>query len=155
DVVPAKAEALRRTIATRRGGDARAEVVLVPEGGPPPFPPASFDAVLVDAPCSNTGVLRRRPEVRWRLRPEDLAALAALQDALIAQAVPLVRAGGRLVYATCSIEPEENAERAARLLHDHPSLARLDSFAVPPGRERDGGFAVAFSVGRAPGGAQE
>src|SRR5205807_606202 len=119
--------------------------------GPLPFAPASFDGVLVDAPCSNTGVLRRRPEARWRLLSGDLVGLAALQDALLERALALVRPGGRVVYSTCSIEPEENEERVARLLRSHPGLARGASFAVLPGPERDGGFAVAFDVPGAPG----
>jgi 16S rRNA (cytosine967-C5)-methyltransferase len=68
----------------------------------------SCDAVLVDAPCSNLGVLRRNPEVKWRRRPEDLDAAAGRQRAILAAAAAMVRPGGRLVYATCSLEPEEN-----------------------------------------------
>jgi 16S rRNA (cytosine967-C5)-methyltransferase len=68
----------------------------------------SCDAVLVDAPCSNLGVLRRNPEVKWRRRPEDIVAAAARQRAILAAAATMVRPGGRLVYATCSLEPEEN-----------------------------------------------
>jgi len=67
-----------------------------------------FDRVLVDAPCSNTGVLRRRPEVRWRLKGSDIGRLARKQLALLTAAGALVRRGGVLVYSTCSIEPEEN-----------------------------------------------
>jgi 16S rRNA (cytosine967-C5)-methyltransferase len=68
----------------------------------------SCDAVLVDAPCSNLGVLRRNPEVKWRRRPEDVQAAAARQRTILAAAATMVRPGGRLVYATCSLEPEEN-----------------------------------------------
>ncbi|QYY36921.1 transcription antitermination factor NusB [Ruficoccus sp. ZRK36] len=71
--------------------------------------PRLFDAVLLDAPCSNTGVLRRRPDAKWRLEPEDVEASAALQSELLAAAAKWVKPGGRLVYSTCSIEPEENA----------------------------------------------
>lgn len=67
-----------------------------------------FDRVLVDAPCSNTGVLRRRPEVRWRLKGSDIGRLAKKQVALLTAAGAFVRRGGVLVYSTCSIEPEEN-----------------------------------------------
>jgi len=70
--------------------------------------PAVFDAVLVDVPCSNTGVLRHRVEVKWRLRPEDFVELPRLQLGLLRRAAALVRPGGRLVYSTCSLEPEEN-----------------------------------------------
>ena len=72
--------------------------------------PAVCDAVLVDAPCSNLGVVRRNPEVKWRRHPHDLSANAARQRAIVAAAAGLVKAGGRLVYATCSLEPEENDE---------------------------------------------
>jgi 16S rRNA (cytosine967-C5)-methyltransferase len=67
-----------------------------------------FDAVLVDAPCSNTGVLSRRPDVRWRLREADIAGAVALQRRLLARAAALLKPGGRLLYSTCSLEPEEN-----------------------------------------------
>ena len=67
-----------------------------------------FDAILVDAPCSNTGVLARRPDVRWRLREKDIAGAAAIQRRLLANAARLLARGGRIVYSTCSLEPEEN-----------------------------------------------
>jgi 16S rRNA (cytosine967-C5)-methyltransferase len=67
-----------------------------------------FDAILVDAPCSNTGVLSRRPDVRWRLREKDIAGAVAIQRKLTENAARLLRPGGRLVYSTCSLEPEEN-----------------------------------------------
>ena len=114
--------------------------MLVPDSGPLPFQAASFDAVLVDAPCSNTGVLRRRPEARWRLRSRDLESLVALQASLLERALPLVRPGGRLVYATCSIEPEENEAQAERLLAAHPGLSSGETFSAPVTAERDGGF---------------
>ena len=80
------------------------------------------DAVLVDAPCSNLGVLRRNPEVKWRRQPADLAASARGQGRILAAAAAMVRPGGRLVYATCSLEPEENAEVAGAFLAAHPGF---------------------------------
>jgi 16S rRNA (cytosine967-C5)-methyltransferase len=74
----------------------------------PLAPTARFDAVLVDAPCSGLGTLRQHPEIRWRRRPEDLAALAALQGILAARAADYVRPGGALVYATCTLSRLEN-----------------------------------------------
>ena len=71
--------------------------------------PRDYDAVLLDAPCSNTGVLRHRVDAKWRLGPADLQALPELQLALLHRAAAVVRAGGRLVYSTCSLEAEENA----------------------------------------------
>jgi 16S rRNA (cytosine967-C5)-methyltransferase len=68
----------------------------------------SFDRVLLDAPCSNTGVLRRRLELRWRIQPEEITRLAETQCRLIARVAEFVRPGGILVYSTCSLESEEN-----------------------------------------------
>ncbi len=79
----------------------------------------SFDVVLVDAPCSGTGTWRRNPDSRWRLGPDALPALAAEQDAILARAAALVRPGGRLVYATCSLLPQENEDRIAAFLSVH------------------------------------
>ena len=74
---------------------------------PASLPQAPFDAVLLDAPCSSTGTIRRHPDVPWRKRPDDIAALAVLQRTLLARAVELVKPGGLLLYCTCSLEPEE------------------------------------------------
>lgn len=82
-------------------------------------------AVLVDAPCSNLGVLRRNPEVKWRRQLADLAAAAARQQTILAAAATMVRPGGRLVYATCSLEPEENDAVTQALLAARPDF-RLD-----------------------------
>ena len=81
----------------------------------PPFQPV-FDCVLVDAPCSGLGTLRRDPEIRWRRQDTDLARYASEQHHLLAQAAGIVRPGGRVVYATCSSEPEENDEVIQRFL---------------------------------------
>jgi 16S rRNA (cytosine967-C5)-methyltransferase len=81
-----------------------------------------FDAVLVDAPCTGLGTLRRHPEVRWRRQPTDVDRLAALQNALLAGTAPLVRPGGVLVYAVCTLMREENEAVVERFLHDHPGF---------------------------------
>jgi 16S rRNA (cytosine967-C5)-methyltransferase len=81
------------------------------------------DGVLVDAPCTNLGVLRRNPEVKWRREPADVTAAARRQRSILAAAGTLVRPGGRLVYATCSLEPEENDEVARAFLGAHPEFA--------------------------------
>jgi 16S rRNA (cytosine967-C5)-methyltransferase len=79
-------------------------------------------AVLVDAPCSNLGVLRRNPEVKWRRQPTDIATAAARQQTILAAAATMVRPGGRLVYATCSLEPEENDGVVQALLAARPDF---------------------------------
>jgi 16S rRNA (cytosine967-C5)-methyltransferase len=79
--------------------------------------------VLVDAPCTNLGVLRRNPEVKWRRQPADVAASAARQREILAAAATLLRPGGRLVYATCSLEPEENDGVVRALLAERRDLA--------------------------------
>ena len=87
------------------------------------FPPfRAVDAVLLDAPCTGTGTFRRHPDGRWRVTPDDLAALAALQAELLRAAAPLVRPGGLLVYSTCSLEREENEERVEAFLAEHPDF---------------------------------
>ena len=73
-----------------------------------PFPDSHFDRVLVDAPCSGTGTLRRNPEIRWRISTGDIEDLAARQKQLLINASRTVKIGGRLVYSTCSVEIEEN-----------------------------------------------
>jgi len=95
---PHRAELVRRALAGADG----VEAVTVEDGTAPPWPAASFDRVLVDAPCTGTGALRRRPEARWRRSPEDLRDLAPLQRALLDRALDLVRSGGVVLYATCS-----------------------------------------------------
>src|SRR5215813_11351055 len=85
--------------------------------------PALCTGVLVDAPCSSLGVLRRNPEVKWRRTPDDIVANSERQHTIITAAATMVRPGGRLVYATCSLEPEENDDVARRFLSTHPDFA--------------------------------
>ncbi len=85
-------------------------------------PDGAFDAVLLDAPCSGSGTWRRQPELRWKLTPKMLAQRIALQDELLDRAAGLVRPGGRLVYATCSILPSENQDRVAAFRRRHPAF---------------------------------
>jgi 16S rRNA (cytosine967-C5)-methyltransferase len=82
----------------------------------PQLPESHFDAILLDAPCSSTGTVRRHPDVPWRKQPEDIAALAVLQRAMLARAVELIKPGGVLVYCVCSLEPEESSEVIADVL---------------------------------------
>jgi 16S rRNA (cytosine967-C5)-methyltransferase len=96
--------------------------LFVADGRSPPL--RSARAVLLDAPCLGTGVLRRRPDARWRLNPGRLAALVILQRELLDAAAELVEPGGLIVYATCSLEPEENEEQVAAFLRRQPTFAR-------------------------------
>jgi 16S rRNA (cytosine967-C5)-methyltransferase len=89
---------------------------------PRPATLGAFDRILVDAPCSNTGVLRRRVDLRWRIRPEAIGRQRTAQLELLRQAAPLLRPGGRLVYSTCSLEPEENQELVRQFLDGTPGL---------------------------------
>jgi 16S rRNA (cytosine967-C5)-methyltransferase len=85
-----------------------------------------FDQILLDAPCSGSGTLGRRPEIRWRLREEDLKLLASRQDRMLAAAADLLAPGGSLVYAVCSIEPEEGESVVARFLERNKEFRRAD-----------------------------
>ena len=87
----------------------------MPEDGPLPAP-GSVDVVLLDAPCSGLGALRRRPEKRWRLTPEDGDRLAVIQGGMLRQAASLVRVGGRVVYPTCSVSRTENQDVVSTFL---------------------------------------
>ncbi len=104
-------------------------------------PPAGpFDAALVDVPCSNTGVLGRRPEARWRLRPGDFHDLVQLQTKLLLQAGERVRPSGAIVYSTCSIEPEENGQVVRAALRGLPGWTLEAEEDQVPGRPADGGY---------------
>ena len=105
----------------------------------------TFPKILVDAPCSNTGVLRRRPDTRWNWSVEKLEALVKLQAEILDQVEPLVAPGGTLVYSTCSNEPEENLEQVNAFLVRHPDF-KLDVTreSVPFESGHDGAFAARF-----------
>jgi len=86
-------------------------------------PPATFDAVLLDAPCSATGTLRRHPDIAWNKGPEDVVRLTAVQDRLLAAALRMVKPGGTVVYATCSLQPEECERQIAALVESGAPVA--------------------------------
>jgi 16S rRNA (cytosine967-C5)-methyltransferase len=90
--------------------------------GDSPDPSTQFDRILIDAPCSNTGVMRRRVDLRWRLQPAEIARLRKNQTRLLVQAAPRLKPGGVLVYSTCSLEPEENEEVVKDFLGAHPQF---------------------------------
>ena len=123
DVRPRRLTLLRGTL--RASGAACTRVVQVAPSGDLPFAPL-FDRVLVDAPCSGLGTIRRDPDIRWRRHERDLPLLARDQLTLLRRAAGLVRPGGRLVYATCSSEPEENEDLIRAFLSEAPDYALVD-----------------------------
>jgi len=91
-----------------------------------------FDCVLVDAPCSGLGTLRRDPDIRWRRRESEISTLAATELTMLRQAAEVVVPGGRLIYATCSSEPEENEDVVAAFASLMPAFAAIPVDAVAP-----------------------
>lgn len=105
----------------------------------------SFDRILIDAPCSNTGVVRRRVDVRWRLRPDDFSRMSAVQFSIVQAAIPFLKPGGTLVYSTCSIEPEENEEVVQRIASEFPFLNVAEQKSLLPFSDGfDGAYAARF-----------
>jgi len=113
----------------RRAGSGREHPVIADAAVPPVRP---VDGVLLDAPCLGTGTFARHPDARLRVTPDALRELAATQASLLDGVAQAVRPGGLLVYATCSLEPEENEDQVARFLAEHPDFSREPSRAVPP-----------------------
>jgi 16S rRNA (cytosine967-C5)-methyltransferase len=104
---------------------------------------AAFDRILIDAPCTNTGVMRRRVDLRWRLRPESLSRMQAEQFGIVRATIPLLKPGGALVYSTCSIEPEENEEVVCAILQEFPFVKLTEQISLLPFRDGfDGAFAA-------------
>jgi 16S rRNA (cytosine967-C5)-methyltransferase len=117
---PRRVRLLTQTL--RRAGAGEVRVVQHDAAAPLPYRDV-FDLVLVDAPCSGLGTLRREPDLKWRREEGELAALAAIQERMLAHAARVVAPGGVLVYATCSSEPEENDAVAGAFLAAHPAFA--------------------------------
>jgi 16S rRNA (cytosine967-C5)-methyltransferase len=110
-------------------------------------PKNKFDRILVDAPCSNTGVMRRRIDLRWRIRVEEIERLRTEQLQLLRQAVPRLKPGGTLVYSTCSLEPEENTEVVKQFLAEHPQFKLEKERELLPFVEgTDGAFVAKLSL---------
>jgi 16S rRNA (cytosine967-C5)-methyltransferase len=116
---PHRARLLRKLVAARNVRVIVADARALPTT-------AAFDRVLVDVPCSGTGTLARNPEIKWRLKPDDLLDLRDFQLAILLSAMQQVAPGGRLVYSTCSLEPEENVEVVERALSADSSFRLLD-----------------------------
>jgi 16S rRNA (cytosine967-C5)-methyltransferase len=108
-----------------------------------------FDRVLVDAPCTNTGVMRRRIDVRWRLRPEDFSRMSNEQLIILRAVLRLLNPGGIVVYSTCSLEPEENDQVVRRLVAELPAVGlEAEKDSLPSRDSFDGAFAAKLSAGR-------
>jgi 16S rRNA (cytosine967-C5)-methyltransferase len=129
DIRTRRIELLRRTIAATGAPNVR--VVQADLLKPLPFS-RPFDLVVVDAPCSGLGTLRRDPDIRWRRREHDLIALAAAEITMLQHAAAAVAPGGRLVYATCSSEPEENEGVAGAFLSSTASFVPVHGHAAAP-----------------------
>lgn len=99
-----------------------------------------FDRVLVDAPCSGTGTLARNPEIKWRLRPDDITELRERQTRILGNALEAVAPGGVLVYATCSLEPEENQHVVEEAIRASPGWTARKAVSTIPGRDAGDGF---------------
>jgi len=147
DIDGKKLEELRRR--ARRATVSNAQAIQLPGGA---WPPAlddlrgRADVVLVDAPCSGIGALRRNPEARWRLREADLAGFAARQREILDEARSLLAPNGRLVYATCTLLAVENADVVAGVLAAHPELARVPLDRVLGARAAALGDGTSFTV---------
>jgi 16S rRNA (cytosine967-C5)-methyltransferase len=119
DLHPQRAALLRRLVDANNVRVIAGDVRKMPVGG-------GFDRVLVDAPCSGTGTLARNPEIKWRLKAEDLSRLQEYQAEILRAAMQQVSPGGRIVYSTCSLEPEENSEVVERALAGESSFHLVD-----------------------------
>ena len=130
-----------RALRRLKGVPASALRVVLDAAAPLPFS-MTFDRILVDAPCTGTGTLARNPEIKWRLRLTDIEGLAGLQRSILANALEHLRPGGRLVYSTCSLEPEENEAVVAnyKVLSAHHRLPGCD-----PDQKGDGFFAAVIA----------
>lgn len=145
-IVAADVDAARLALvdnACRRLGISIVETHLLPTGDESTsagVPAGPFTAALVDVPCSNTGVLGKRPEARWRITPAGIGELAGLQTQLLRKALDAVEPGGRVVYSTCSIEPEENAVVVGAILAERPQWRLAEERVHLPGNPADGGY---------------
>jgi 16S rRNA (cytosine967-C5)-methyltransferase len=133
---------LRQNLARLNAADATIAVHDWTQPAPPEWHGA-FDGILLDVPCSNTGVLRRRVDARWRLQVPDIAALVLTQRQILEHALPCLKPGGRLVYSTCSLEHAENLGQIEAFLAAHPTLTLHSTRQALPFRDAtDGAFAA-------------
>ena len=144
DVRSRRVDLLRQTV--QRSGATNIAIVQASALDPLPFGPV-FDRVLLDAPCSGLGTLRRDPDIKWRRREEELPQMAEAQRAMLRHAGAVVLPGGALIYATCSSEPEENDEVVSGFLREQPQFERVgEPFRTLPFRDRLEAFFAAMLV---------
>lgn len=143
DSSPRRVKRMQENLDRLRVAIAETPLVDWSKSGAHAFGGLQFDRILVDAPCSNTGVMRRRVDVRWRLEPWFFAEWAQQQALILENVVPLLKPGGTLVYSTCSVDREENEDVVAALLRTHRQVKLMDSEATLPWRDHlDGAFAA-------------
>ena len=123
DVSPRRLSTVARTIDIHHLTSIR--LIIGDANAPLPFEEQAFDRVLLDAPCSGTGTLRHNPEIRWRLKNDDIPALAEQQKRFLGQAAKVVKPGGLLVYSTCSVEVEENEDVIRNFLMSNDNFRQL------------------------------
>jgi 16S rRNA (cytosine967-C5)-methyltransferase len=128
EIVPARAQLVRNALAVF--GDDAPDVWERDGTSIGTSDPEGFDRILLDAPCTGLGALRRRPEARWRKSPSDVAELARLQDGLLESAIGALKPGGTLAYVTCSPHPAETTAVVATALSRHPEIERVDTARV-------------------------
>lgn len=142
DVSEKKLQELRNRCS--RNGVDLVEIKTSPAAGSKLSGEGSFDRVLLDVPCSGSGVLRRNPDIRWRLQPEDLSRLIVQQQEILRRYAPLVKAGGMLVYATCSVFPSEGEMQVKTFLQEHADAWILDAeMRIDPVSQPGDGFYMA------------
>ena len=143
DIAGPRSERLRENLHRLAATSVRVEEMdLLDSGKIPVHFKESFDRIMIDVPCSNTGVFRRRVDARWRLMPGFETQMAKLQSRLVHAVVPLLKPGGKIVYSTCSIEAEENSETIAGIVENFPHLQKLEETALMPSAAHDGAYAA-------------
>lgn len=143
DSSAARLPRLRENLIRLRVTNAQIVQYDVTSDKPPPWGDILFDRILLDVPCSNTGVMRRRVDVRWRLNESEFVALAATQTRLFLASLRHLKPGGTLVYSTCSIDPEENRAVVDAVLSAHPTITlAAEHLVFPPEAQADGAYAA-------------
>lgn len=114
----------------------------------PRFEDKMFDSVILDVPCSNSGVIRKRPDVKWRFSQKKVKDLVLLQEDIFVATLPLIKDGGSIVYSTCSIEPEENRRQVEFFLEEFPFCTLEKEIVQMPTMESDGSYAALIRIDR-------